>query len=662
VRREYKIFASEDWVTPEETLLDSSSEYQDLEVPISNSIFKASFFIAAVLCVVVLVFVFDLSIRRHDYFASMSFQNKSTNFPIPPYRGIIFDRLGRPLVTNEPVFDLLVISKEINRENTEQVKNEEIEKVADILGRNRDEFRAFLSDGIQNNSVFLAGSGLDKNQVLKIKTMSLKGFYVVPNTKRRYVDAPQFSQVLGYIGKVSKTELDTDEYYYPTDTVGRLGIEAQYEKYLRGKHGRIFFQTTETPAPEQSTVWGTTQNKKRNTEKENSVDPIVGNSVVLNIDYDMQKRLFSELSNVLKDINHSKATAIVQNPQTGAVLAMVSFPTYDNNLFVEGLSENQFKNLFENKSRPLFNRAISGLYNPGSTIKPLIGLMTLEEKIFSPADTIKDCISLTITNPYNPGHTYTFNNWRLDYGLFNLKRAIANSCNVYFFIAGGGTPGGGQGYGNIKGLGAERIASYLKSAFADSQLGIGLPGEAKGFVPTPDWKLAARGENWYQGDTYNISIGQGDLLVTPLWLNSYISAIANGGTFYKPFVAKQILDRNKNVIKIFKPEVLGRLNFKENVIREVRTAMLETTVSGTARILGTLPVKVGAKTGTAEVIKGRVVNSIITAFAPFDNPEINITVLVEGGTSTNAGLAIRAAYGFMEWYFTEYQKVDADLQ
>lgn len=622
-KKEYKISANEDWVSPEETLLDSSSEHQDLEVPISNHVFRAAFFIAAFLCVVVIAFVFDLSVRRYAYFTGVAFQNKSVNFSVPPPRGIIFDRLGKPLVANEPVFDLLVISKEIREEANE----ENINRVADILRKNRDEFRTFLSDGVHNNSVFFAGSGLDKNQVLEIKTLSSKGFYVVPNTKRQYMDGTQFSQVLGYVGKVSKNELGVEDYYYPTDIIGRLGIEAQYEKQLRGKHGRIFFLEGEN----------------------SSEDPVIGNSVVLNIDYDMQKRLFNELFNVLKDTNYSKAAAVIQEPNTGAVLAMASFPAYDNNLFVQGLSGSQYKNLFENKSRPLFNRVISGLYNPGSTIKPFIGLMTLEEKIFSPSDTIRDCVGLTIVNPYNPDDIYTFNNWRLEYGQFNLKRAIANSCNVYFFIAGGG-------YGSIKGLGVERIANYLKSAFADSKLGIDLPGEEAGFVPTPDWKLAARDEPWYQGDTYNISIGQGDLLVTPLWLNSYISGIANGGTLYKPFVAKQILGSDKNVIKGFEPEAMGRLNFKEEVIQNVRNAMLETTVSGTARVLGALPVKAGAKTGTAEVVKGRTVNSIMTAFAPFNNPEINITVLIEGGTSTNEGLAIRATYGFMKWYFEEYNK------
>ena len=639
-------------MNPEETLFDSSSEHQDLEVPISNYIFKVSFFIAAALCVVVIAFVFDLSVRRYSYFADVAFQNRSVNFSVPPPRGIIFDRLGRPLVKNEPAFDLLVISKEVNRGNVEEIEKMEVDKMADILDRDRDDFRTFLSDSVKNNSVFFAGSGLDKNQVLEIKTLNPRGFYVVPNTERRYIDGPQFSQILGYVGKVSKDELGAGSYYYPTDVIGRMGIEAQYEEYLRGEHGRIFFQDSDRLSPKET----------RAEQNLNSKDPVTGSSVVLNMDYDMQKRLFNELFSVLKDTNDSKAAAVVQHPQTGAILAMASFPTYDNNLFVEGLSDNQFRSLFENKSRPLFNRVVSGLYNPGSTIKPLIGLMALEENIFSPADTIRDCIGLTIVNPYNPDDVYTFNNWRLEYGLFNLKRAIANSCNVYFYIAGGGLPAGQADYGNIKGLGVERMANYLKSAFADSKLGIDLPGEEKGFVPTPDWKLAARGENWYQGDTYNISIGQGDLLVTPLWLNSYISAIANGGTLYKPFVAKQILDSNKNVIEVIEPEALGRLSFKDEVIQEIRNAMLETTISGTAKVLGTLPVKIGAKTGTAEVIKSRSINSIMTAFAPFDSPEVNITVLIEGGTSANENLAVRATYRFLKWYFTEYQKVDAGLQ
>ncbi|MEK7138728.1 MAG: penicillin-binding transpeptidase domain-containing protein [Patescibacteria group bacterium] len=619
--REYKISLRDDWINPEETLLDSSSEHQDLEVPISNSIFRFALFFVLILSIVVTVFVFDLSIRRNGYYASMAFQNRSVTFSVPPPRGIIFDRLGRPLVTNELTFDLLAVSKEAKDNDSESIAG-----IAKILGKDTVEFSSLLSGNMKNNAVFFASSDLSKDQVLQIKFANPKGLYVIPNIRRHYKDSSQFSQVIGYIGRVGKEDINLSDYYHPTDVSGKLGVEAQYEDYLRGKHGKIFFQQGESLTE----------------------DPVIGNSVVLNIDYDIQKRLFNELFNTLKDTSYSKAAAVVQNPKTGAVLAMASFPTYDNNQFVEGLSGAQYKSLFENKSRPLFNRVVSGLYNPGSTIKPFMGLMTLEEGVFSSSDTIKDCVDLTIVNPYNPDDTYVFKNWRPEYGPFNLKRAIANSCNIYFFTAGGG-------YGSVKGLGVEKIANYLRSALADSKLKIDLPGEVEGFVPTPDWKLTARGENWYQGDTYNISIGQGDLLVTPLWLNSYISAIANGGAIYKPLVAKQIMDREKNVIMALEPESIGHLNFKADNLSEVKNAMAETTISGTAKLLGTLPVRSGAKTGTAEVIKGRRLNSIMTAFAPFDNPEISITVLIEG-SATNEGLAIRTTYELLKWYFEEYAK------
>ncbi len=627
--KKYKISVSEDWIDPEDTLIDSISSHPDLEVPIQGRIFKAVFWSAGILSLIITAFVFDLSVRKNGYFADIAFQNKSVSFSVPPPRGIIFDRLGRPLVKNEPVFDLLIISKEAR----DRANDSNVAQVADVLGKNKDEFSSFISENISNASVFFAALNLDKNQVLKIKAINSKGFYIVPNTKRNYIDGLQFSQVLGYVGRVNRNELGVDDYYYPTDIIGRLGIEAQYEEYLRGEHGKIFFQYEGDALSE---------------------DSVIGDSLVLNIDYDIQKRLFNELFNVLKDSNRSRAAAVVQHPQTGEILAMVSFPAYDNNLFISGLSDAQFRNLFQSSSRPLFNRVISGLYNPGSTIKPFMGLMTLEENILSPSDTIQDCVGLTVVNPYNPDDIYTFSNWRVEYGRFNLKRAIANSCNVYFYIVGGG-------YGSIKGLGIERIANYLKSAFVDSKLGIDLPGEVKGFVPTPNWKLDARGEGWYQGDTYNISIGQGDLLVTPLWLNSYISAIANGGTLYKPLVAKQVLDSGRNIINSFEPEALGYLNFREEVMREVRDAMAETVISGTAKLLGGLPVKAGAKTGTAEVVKGGSVNSLMTAFAPFDNPEISISVLIENAP-TNEGSAIKATYGFMKWYFGEYQDLDKGEQ
>jgi penicillin-binding protein 2 len=323
----------------------------------------------------------------------------------------------------------------------------------------------------------------------------------------------------------------------------------------------------------------------------------------------------------------------------------VSFPSYDNNIFTgPRLSQADFETLFLSELRPLFNRAIAGRYNPGSTIKPFIGLTAMQENVVSANDVVNtDCIGITIPNPGDPDRPYVFGNWRPDTGPFTLDRAIADSCNVYFYTVGGG-------HGTIRGLGVERIVAYLKRVFADTVLGIDLPGEDAGFVPTPEWKYATTKEGWYQGDTYNISIGQGDLSVTPLWLNTFISAIANGGTLYQPRMASRIVDEQRNTLGTIDARVLGELPYGPNVLSRMQQAMRRTVTDGTGRILQDVPVAVAAKTGTAEVIKGRRINSLVTLWAPADDPQIALTVLIEGSQS-NQGYALRVARQFLQWYF-----------
>ncbi len=620
--KEYKIsLNNDDWVAPEETLLDSGSEYSNIEKPISNSVFSFFLMIMAVLTLIILAFTAKLSILRHEHLANLSLQNSTANFFIPPARGLIFDRHGTALIKNLPSFDLLTISREL-RENSQLIEID-LPKIAGILNIPESDFKNLISEQVKQSSIFIAAQNLTKTQLLEITYLSPKGFYIVPDVQRNYIDGHQFSQIIGYVGKVSKENLAKDPYYKNTDVVGKLGIEYQYEKYLRGEHGKIFFKD------------GGSENQ----------EPKSGHNLILSIDYNLQKKLYSELFETLKAANIDKAAAVIQNPNTGEILALVSFPSYDNNAFISGLSEKDFERLFENKSRPMFNRVISGLYNPGSTIKPFLGMAILEEKIFTPQDTIRDCLSLILPNPYNPESPAVFDNWRKDYGLFNLRRAIANSCNIYFFIGGGG-------YKNIIGLGIEKISKYLKLSLGDQKLGIDLPGEEQGSVPDPKWKLREKGENWYQGDTYNISIGQGDLLATPLWINSYISAIANKGSIYKPFIVKEITDQNKKVISSFEKKEIAKLPFKSENINEVRSDMEETVLSGTAQIMKDLPVRIGAKTGTAEVIKGSRTNSLFTGFAPLDNPELAITILIEGSTADH-GVAVRTAHNVLKWYFSE---------
>ncbi len=624
--KEYRVSIQEDVIAPEETLLDGGSEFSDLEQPISSNVFRFAFWGVMACLLVILGVTMKLSLFDYHAYASLALQNRSANFSVPPPRGLITDVSGQPLVKNVPSFDLVGVSKEVKTLAAQEPG--QLESVAKTLGMSVAELTKEIATQSTSTNIFFLKKDLTKDQVLAIQYTNPKGMYVVPDAARVYVDGPAFSQVIGYIGKVSKDDLTKDPYYVSTDIIGRLGIEGEYEEYLRGTHGRIFFgDTTDTT----------------------NIDTLAGKNIALNIDADLQRQLWADMKGILASAGLSRGAAVIQDPRTGAVRAMVSFPTFDSNVFVDGLSQQQYQAIFNNPAKPLFNRVISGQYNPGSTIKPLMGLMGLEEKVITPQTTIQDCVDITILNPYNPEVSYKFKNWRVDLGPFNLRRAIANSCNIFFFLNGGGSPISG---GKFAGLGAEKIVKYLKDAFVDRVLGIDLAGEEHGFIPTPDWKEENRGQPWYQGDTYNISIGQGDLLVTPLWLNTYISAVANGGTVWQPQVANKVTDGGGATVKQFKPAVLGKLPFSAINLAEVKSDMEETVISGTAGLLKDLPVRAGAKTGTAEVVKGQSINSLFTAFAPLENPELAITVLVEGSAS-NQGYAIRTAHEVLKWYFAK---------
>ena len=619
--KEYRVSIHDDVLTPEETLFDAGSEFSNLERPIPSHVFRFTLWGIALLLVVIFSVSFKFGVFDHAQYAGLALQNRSSNFSVPAPRGIISDATGQSLAKNTPSFDLLAVSKEVKLLLKEPAQ---IIAVAKALNIDANELSQRIAEQSTATSVFSVALDMSKDQVLAIQYLAPPGMYVVPDVKRSNIDGTMFSQVVGYIGKVNKDDLTSDPYYMITDSVGRLGIESQYEKYLRGDHGRLFFGDTTDVA---------------------DVDATTGDTVILNINADLQRELYIQTKKILAEAGLSRGAAIIQNPDNGAVLAMVSFPTFDNNAFVKGLSQKQYDSIFNNPARPLFNRVVSGLYNPGSTIKPLMGLMGLEEHTITPNTTIQDCVSITIPNPYNPDVSYIFKNWRVDLGTFNLRRAIADSCNTFFFSVGGG-------FGKIVGLGVDRIVHYLQSVLADDILGIDLTGEASGFVPTPDWKESNRGEQWYQGDTYNISIGQGDLSVTPLWLNAYISAVANGGTLYQPQVANRITDIDGNIIKNIQPQVLAKMPFSNANLAEIKSDMQETVISGTAGLFKDIPVSVAAKTGTAEVAKGRRINSLFTAFAPANKPQISMTVLIEGSAS-NQGYALRIAHEVFKWYFAQ---------
>ncbi|KKT27245.1 MAG: Penicillin-binding protein [Parcubacteria group bacterium GW2011_GWA2_43_9b] len=356
-----------------------------------------------------------------------------------------------------------------------------------------------------------------------------------------------------------------------------------------------------------------------------------------------QDALYNNLQTTLQKMRLKKAAAVALDSKSGGVLAMASFPSFDNNLFAQGFSSKDFSGLLGDATQPLFNRVISGQYSPGSTVKPLIGSVALQEKVVMPRTTIFDPGQIMLVNQYNPGIIYTFADWKA-HGVVDIYSAIAESCDVYFYTVGGG-------YGNIKGLGIEKLEKYFKLFGFGADLGIDLPGENNGLVPNEQWKQQIKKEDWYTGDTYHISIGQGDLLTTPLQMAAATAAILNGGKVLRPRVVDKIIDSDKNVVNTIEPKVLRQDFIDQANLDVMKKAMRQTVTEGTAQILNDLPVATGAKTGTAQVAGNNNPNAWGVVFAPYDDPQMVIVVLVEG-----AGEGSQVAMPVIKETLKEYYK------
>jgi penicillin-binding protein 2 len=618
-----------DELKPEETLADSLSDLSPIETPISRNIFGLVYILIVLGCSFLIFKAFQLQIIRGGNFVAAIEKNTSSEYSAPALRGIIYDADSKPLVENIPIFDLVVVNAELPKVQADLDKT--ISDLSPVISVSKDDLDKILDEN-KESAFFFLKKGLSKEEMAKINLLGLKGIYVIADSERQYLGGNSFSDLLGYTSRVSQDNMDQDNYYLPTDKIGKLGLEQYYEDDLRGEHRNIILNSTTS-----------------GTASDNS-DPQTqpGDNLYLNIDSAMQKQLYQTILNVITPAGLSRAAAIVQDPKTGAVLALVSLPSFDSNIFENpSESENGSKitDILGDKNQPLFDRVVSGRYSSGSTIKPLLAMAGLKEGVVTPETKVDAEGSISVRSKYDPSVVYTFKDWKI-HGIVDLRQAIANSVDVYFYSLGGG-------YGNISGLGDEKIISYFRQMLMDKQMGIDLPGENTGFVPDEAWKLKTTGTPWYIGDTYNISIGQGGMGVTPLWLNTYVGSIANGGTMMKPFVVKEIKDNNGKVIQENQPQVLEQIPFDQKTIQVVQEGMRLAVTDGTARLLNDLPQPVAAKTGTAQ-ITGTGYNSLFITYGPYDNPQISMTILVEN--VLNEGYAIRIAHDFYQWYFANLSK------
>ena len=321
---------------------------------------------------------------------------------------------------------------------------------------------------------------------------------------------------------------------------------------------------------------------------------------------------------------------------------MVSLPAYNNNLFAKGIGQEDYNILINHPDNPLFNRAISGEYPSGSTIKPVWVAAALEERVVSENTTFLSTGGISIGQWFFP-------DWRAGgHGRVDARRAIAESVNTYFYNIGGG-------YEGFQGLGVDRLVNYGKLFGLGKQTGIDLAGEASGFLPSRAWKEEYKGESWYIGDTYHFAIGQGDLLTTPLQVAMFTSVFANGGKLYRPHFIKEILTGNDEPFGQANNEPVREGFISPYNIHVIREGMRQTVTAGSARSLQIIPAKVAGKTGTAQWSSKHDTHAWFTGFAPYDNPELAITILIEeGGEGSDAAVPVVREY--LKWYFGEYKK------
>lgn len=539
-------------------------------------------------------------------------------------RGIIYDSKGVPLVKNVPNYDLSITPANLPLDQTK--KNDVIRKVSEIVGVNYDEIRSKITvDNEHSPQPVLVLKNLDKDKsiLLESKIIDLPGVHLDINPIREYLDEGLLSQTMGYVGRISESELAKNSDYMLTDYIGKSGLEKEYENILRGVPGKERVEVNSMGANEKTL--GTTS-------------PVPGQNIRLSIDFELQKKLAEQMQIQMAKAKVNNAAAVAINPQNGQILAMVSLPTYDNNLFAKGISQDAYNTLLNNPDKPLLARATAGEYPSGSTIKPFIASAALEEGTITESTTVNSTGGIKIGD-------FTFPDWKTGgHGTTNVLKAIADSVNTFFYAIGGG-------YGGITGLGPDRIKAYLDKFGFDAYTNIDIGGEARGSIPDPDWKLRTFNEPWYLGDTYHMAIGQGDVLVTPIQMVNATTVIANGGTLYQPTLVASVLDGNGNVVENKQPTVIRSGFLKSSTIDVVRRGMIQTVTAGSGRALSTLAKPVAAKTGTAQYGPNESKqHAWFITYGPTTSPTIAMSILLEGagGGDVYAAPVANAVY---KWYF-----------
>lgn len=578
--------------------------------------------------------VYWLQIVKGSYYSELSDGNRIRIERLEAKRGIIYDQHMRPLVHNMANWLLYFVPADLPEDQLE--KNKLIDRVSYLLGDvSATEIKAILSQVDADDFEFYQPLFIDDQieydqaMLLYLESNKMPGV-VLTNQNRREYELPSLSvsHILGYTGKINRQELEQiGEQYSMIDYLGKTGLEYFWESELRGTNG-------------QKQIEVDALGKEKRIISQTEVED--GHNLVLSIDSQAQAKLEEIMQRHLQQLGLSKAVGIVMNPNNGEIICLVNLPSFNNNSFARGISQQEYTALAEHEDQPLFFRAVTGEYPSGSTIKPVVLSAALQEEIVSQYTTFLSVGGIQIGQWFFP-------DWKAGgHGITDARKAIAESVNTYFYYIGGG-------FQDFVGLGIDKMVRYFKMFGLGSQTGIDLAGEADGFLPSKDWKIEAKGERWYVGDTYHIAIGQGDLLVTPLQVAYFTAFFANSGTLYRPHLVRQILTSDDKLITDIDTDPVKTDFIDQNYIKVVREGMRRTVTDGSAIRLNSLPVTSAGKTGTAQWSSQEDNHAWYTGFAPYEDPEIVLTILVEEGIGGDK-TAVPIAQEFLYWYFTRQIK------
>lgn len=608
---------------------ESICKIEDRSGPKSVTALKV--LIAVIFCAAILR-LFFIQVVEGETNQQLAEGNRIRPRLIQANRGQVYDSSGVWLARNQPSFALAVYPSDLPRNKNERLTT--YQKIADAVGMS---FADVQLEAEKNGLASLDETLIKENishddaLLLEERIAGITGFFIAEKSIREYKTSPGLSHLIGYTGIVSEADLKTNIGYYLSDRIGKTALELQYEEYLKGNHG-----------VEQIEV-DSKGNIIKVLVKDENKEATPGYDLSLNIDLGLQEKTAEALKAGMesgKTLTGQEVTGgavIVMNVNTGAVISMVSLPDYNNNLFASKISTADYQTLINDPSLPMFNRSLKGTYPPGSISKIIMASAALQE------GTINKNTSMVTPAAIMIGE-YTFPDWKdHSYESTNVERAIAESNNVFFYSLGGG-------FDKIKGLGIDKIKKYWQLFGLGQKTGIDLPAEASGFLPDAAWKLRVKNEPWYIGDTYHVAIGQGDLLVTPLQMVRATAVVANGGKLLQPQLVKRITDSDGNVVKDFSPVIQSNNFLGSDVLKIVAEGMRMTVTEGSARNLNDLPFTVAGKTGTAQFLNNEKTHAWFECYAPYENPEIAVVVLVDGGGGGHE-IAAPVAKEIMSYYF-----------